>query len=212
MALLPLRLAALAAILAFACYPLYERARLLPILWRSPEKLKETNEFHGHQILYTSELRNCEDVMIIPAGEGESNPPYPLALISCDPGRDSWNTVMGSFTENKTSIPDGELWTYMGYDMLDTSDEKEKLKKVEFEHFNASGFHPLGIEYHAPSSTLWVVSHHYDGSRIEMFKLRFEGNQAVARHLRSVTVDSIPAPNAIAAINDTTGTTCLLIY
>ncbi|KAI5285377.1 hypothetical protein KEM54_000620 [Ascosphaera aggregata] len=121
---------------------------------------------------------------------------------------------MGTFTEDKSRIPDGAIWAYW-YNLPVHPDGKEEakeaLRKITLQGFDTNGFHPLGIEYHAPSSRLFVVSHHYDGSRIEIFKLDV-GNKLgyhsknppnlVAEHLRTVINITMPAPNAIAAINE----------
>lgn len=46
------------------------------------------NTFKSHEIKFQDRVRNCEDVLI---EEGMG-----VAFLSCDPGRDQWNTVMVS--------------------------------------------------------------------------------------------------------------------
>ena len=47
------------------------------------------NNVKNLQIRFADQVRNCED-MAIDTFEG-------FAILSCDPGRDSWNTVMVCF-------------------------------------------------------------------------------------------------------------------
>ena len=51
-----------------------------------PDRLPSIKAFKSHEIKYMGELRNCED-LVIDQDAG-------MALLSCDPGRDWWNTVM----------------------------------------------------------------------------------------------------------------------
>lgn len=51
-----------------------------------PSKYSKLRTFKSHEILYRDELRNCEDVVMEKS--------LGLAFLSCDPGRDHWNTVM----------------------------------------------------------------------------------------------------------------------
>lgn len=53
-----------------------------------PGKLQEVNVFKSLETKFQDEIRNCEDVILV---EGKG-----VALLSCDPGRDRWNTVMVS--------------------------------------------------------------------------------------------------------------------
>ncbi|KAI5303090.1 hypothetical protein KEM56_000040 [Ascosphaera pollenicola] len=122
---------------------------------------------------------------------------------------------MGTFTEDKEKISNGKIWAYW-YDptiQQEGRNESQALQQVRFQNFDTKGFHPLGIEYHTPSSRLFTVSHHYDGSRIEVFDLNsitevgIDGTKdpsspLVAKHIKTIISDTLPAPNAIAAIND----------
>lgn len=48
----------------------------------------KVNTFKSHEVLFKDYVRNCEDVLM-----EES---LGVAFVSCDPGRDRWNTVMVS--------------------------------------------------------------------------------------------------------------------
>ena len=61
-------------------------------------------------------------------------------------------------------------------------------------------FHPLGIEYHSPTDTVFVVNHASSGSGIEVFKL--SDTRKTLQHKQTFTHSTLQAPNSIAAIND----------
>lgn len=58
-----------------------------------PGNLERVYEFKSHEVRFTDQLKNCEDVIL--------KEELGIAFLSCDPGRDRWNTVMvklsGSF-------------------------------------------------------------------------------------------------------------------
>ncbi|KAL1850269.1 hypothetical protein Plec18170_006964 [Paecilomyces lecythidis] len=155
----------------------------------APHSLAEFNAFSDHDLLFRDELRNCEDAVIV-QGKGS-------AIISCDPGRDLWNTVMGTFTKNLSAVPPGELYLYRYGDSKHQSLSRIKL----LDYASQSEFHPLGIEYHDASSTLLVSNHHFDGPRIEVFTLNVASDPPLARHTRTIVSPLIKSPNSIAALN-----------
>ena len=63
-------------------------------------------------------------------------------------------------------------------------------------------FHTLGIAYHGPSSTLFVVNHSTKGPRIEVFSLDLGSEQPVATHKRTIEHPLLRAPNSISIINE----------
>lgn len=66
---------------------LYNRARPLYALYNNaPSRLDRINTLEDPSIKFHDTLRNCEDVLL---EEKEG-----FALLSCDPSRDTWNTVM----------------------------------------------------------------------------------------------------------------------
>jgi hypothetical protein len=47
------------------------------------------NNFKSHEIRFSDQIRNCEDVIL--------EETLGIAFLGCDPGRDRWNTVMVNF-------------------------------------------------------------------------------------------------------------------
>lgn len=127
-----------------------------------------------------------------------------IAILSCDPGRDTWNTVMGTLPQNSdelSKIPSGQLFLYR-YRAPELSDA-DALVPIELLGLPEVGkFHPLGIEYHRESRTLLVCNHHIDGSRVEIFSLDIDSFRPVARHVRTIHSPLIKSPNAITVLNE----------
>ena len=63
-------------------YPIYLLVR------NSPPLLARVNDFKEFTIRFENDLRNCEDI-VLDEDRG-------VAIISCDRGRDWWNTVVVS--------------------------------------------------------------------------------------------------------------------
>lgn len=119
--------------------------------WRAPP--------HGDRKLQV--LTYCEDVELVPS--------LGVALISCDPGRALWNTVMGPLSEPE---PRGALWTY-AYQRA-AAGEEVKPQIVKFAEFpERFDFHPLGMTTYEDKKTgevtLFVVNHKRERSTIEVF-------------------------------------------
>jgi len=174
---------------------LYGRLVAVPqvLIYNAPDRLIPVNGFKEYSVKFTDQVRNCEDGIVVPDNK--------VAILSCDPGRDLWNTVMGIFTEPLTAIPHGQLFLYQ-YGSQKLSDE-EAVVPIELVEFpEISSFHPLGIDYHQPSGTLFVCNHAYEGARIEVFSLDISANRPVATHKRTIVSPLLRTPNAIAALND----------
>lgn len=160
----------------------------------NPNNLPELNKFSTSSVKFQNKLRNCEDGIIIDEDA--------LAILSCDPGRDLWNTVMGTFHPDRDAIPNGKLWIYR-YELPEES-SKRALFPIEFDLSAYEGkfsFHPLGVEYHRESGTLVVCNHHIEGSRIEVFTLTINPNGAVAKHTRSIIHPLLSTPNSVVPLN-----------
>ncbi|BCS23741.1 uncharacterized protein APUU_40185A [Aspergillus puulaauensis] len=188
------RLAIATLFLAWSFPYLQGRLHVLSLLIsNSPNKLPEVNKFSTSSLKFQNKIRNCEDGIIVDEGA--------LAILSCDPGRDLWNTVMGTFHPDRDAIPNGKLWIYR-YDLPEKSEKA--LVPVEFDLSAYEGkfsFHPLGVEYHRESGTLVVCNHHIDGSRIEVFTLTLNSKGAVAKHTRSIAHPLLSTPNSVVALN-----------
>lgn len=79
-----------------------------------------------------------------------------------------------------------------------SSTRPEKLKLLDFNN-GLLHFHPLGLDYHDQSNTIFVINLPPSGPCIEMFKL-FPAERA-ATHTGTIKHHLLAAPNSIAAIN-----------
>ncbi|KDQ17255.1 hypothetical protein BOTBODRAFT_42944 [Botryobasidium botryosum FD-172 SS1] len=135
----------------------------------------------------------CEDAVVWDAKDERR------LVLSCDPGRKSWNTVMGPLRD---PAPRGDLWVYS----YNSKDKKNALKRLELEDYPAGrDFHPLGIEIFTPASlnepsTLFAANHARANTTIEIFELTTPGR---ARYLRTLTHTAFVSPNAISAVSPT---------
>ncbi|RDW57840.1 uncharacterized protein DSM5745_11358 [Aspergillus mulundensis] len=206
------RLAIFAVLAAISLPWLQSRQYTLSLLFKNkPENLPEINAFSSSSLKFTDKpgLRNCEDGIVVPE-DG-------FAILSCDPGRDLWNTVMGTFYHDHGKIPNGKLWLYnyaLDFDAApgtegENEDEHENQteeKIVQQIHFTDTppnfSFHPLGIDLHRASSTLFVANHAIDGSRLEVFILDTNGRIPVARYVKSILHPLLPGPNSLIALSE----------
>lgn len=70
------------------CSHIYQRYQLFQSLEsNAPGKLQPIHNLGLYEIRFADQVRNCEDVLLL-----EDSPGW--ALLSCDAGRDKWNTVM----------------------------------------------------------------------------------------------------------------------
>ncbi|KAJ4293112.1 hypothetical protein N0V90_008394 [Kalmusia sp. IMI 367209] len=144
----------------------------------------------SHEIAFSDRIRNCEDLLL---DEGLG-----VAILSCDPGRDHWNTVMGTFRADK-NLKSGKLWLY-DYSHPDL-EEEQLIKPLKFEDFpNENDFHPLGLELDQETSTLYVVNHAQSGSAIEVFQLSIR--EATLTYVKTYKHRLIQAPNALHSIGN----------
>ncbi|KAK5173861.1 uncharacterized protein LTR77_002542 [Saxophila tyrrhenica] len=169
---------------------LYNRGGPLSRLYlNAPSRLEHVNNLNQPSVQFADTVRNCEDVILVPE---ES-----IVLLSCDPSRDTWNTVMGTFVDPASSPDTGiYMWNYK-----DSNAQPEKIQLLDF-NLRINEFHPLGIEYHAPSNTLFVVNHAPSGSAIEFFK--FLPSEAAATHITTLEEPkNLATPNSIAVLSET---------
>ncbi|KAK7724671.1 hypothetical protein SLS63_008508 [Diaporthe eres] len=177
-------LAPLAALLA-------ARVRVLSLAYfNAPARMPNYANFTSYEIKFADKIRNCEDAVLVETRG--------LALLACDPGRETWNTVMrqGDFVETAEPDPNAELyaWDY-GNSSLPEEESLVRIKVVGFD----SELRTIGFEYDEPSSMLFVTNHGRQGSRIEQFHLDLE--TLTATHVRSVIHPLISIPNSIAAVS-----------
>ncbi|KAF7986409.1 hypothetical protein HWV62_31135 [Athelia sp. TMB] len=125
-----------------------------------------------------------------------------LVVVSCDPGRRSWNTVMGPLRDPE---PRGGLWLYTPSDS--DSEVPSLPQPIIFTGYpDGHDFHPLGLEItpsqDGGSSSLFVVNHARQRSYIEQFLLN-PSNTTVATWVRTITSEYLVAPNGIAITSPT---------
>ncbi|KAH7402692.1 hypothetical protein BKA66DRAFT_449298 [Pyrenochaeta sp. MPI-SDFR-AT-0127] len=175
---------------------LYDRyIALSAILANRPGKLQKIYSIKSHEIKFQNQIRNCEDVLL---EEGMG-----IAFLSCDPGRDRWNTVMGTFLPaigEQAGSDDGSIWIY-DYSTPTLTDE-EALKPLVLTNFAVpTDLHPLGIEFDASTSTLYVINHSRgSGSVIDVFQA--DVPRAVAKHVLTFKHPLIQTPNSIHSLGD----------
>ncbi|KAL0262590.1 hypothetical protein SLS55_001558 [Diplodia seriata] len=167
------------------------RIGTLQLVTADVASLQNVTTFKEQQIKHQDILKNCEDVVVL---EDQG-----VAILSCDPQRDAWNTVMGTFLD---PTQPGAIfqWFY--------SDPDAYPQPLLLDNFGTRGsvdFHPLGIEYHAESATLLVANHASTGPTIEVFDYVPWGGfgRASATHRASVAHPAIWTPNSIHALNAT---------
>ncbi|KAF2132412.1 calcium-dependent phosphotriesterase [Dothidotthia symphoricarpi CBS 119687] len=173
---------------------LYDRYQAIStVVANRPGKFRGLYNIKSHEIKFQDQIRNCEDVII---EDG-------IAFLSCDPGRDRWNTVMGTFApedRERRGTDGGDIWIY-DYSRPDLPDS-EALKRLSLSDYaDPVDFHPLGIEFDAATSTLYVINHsRYSGSVIEVFQVSVES--AVAKHVQTFKHPLVNTPNSIHSLGD----------
>ncbi|KAH9826339.1 putative paraoxonase [Teratosphaeria destructans] len=197
------------ALLALVVALLYQRSSVLYLFYaNAPGRLQPLNNLSNVRVRFADTLRNCEDIFVNSNGG--------FALLSCDPGRDQWNTVMvsraktllrdaaseltacqGTF-ENATAPPETGIYIY--HYGAGLAQKPIQLKPLFF-RLDAANFHPLGIEYDEQLEYLYVANHAESGPQLEIFKLFPQ--ESTAAHVRSIRHPLLHAPNAITILSAT---------
>ncbi|KAI1392935.1 calcium-dependent phosphotriesterase [Hypoxylon trugodes] len=169
---------------------LYSSVQKVFVIYNNaPERLSSINNFKSYEIKFADTIRNCEDGLLV---ESQG-----LALLSCDVGRESYNTVMNIFLPGP--VPGAEIYAY-NYNDASLPDSKA-LKRFEILGYEPGvDFHTLGLAYDEKTSTLFVANHRTDGPTVELFKLDLVAFKA--KHFRTIRHPLLHAPNAIALINN----------
>lgn len=186
------RKAIVGALLAFLATNLFPRIPFLYIfIFNTPSRLKSLNTFPQWTLKLTNTVRNCEDAII----DEDSG----TLILSCDPGRDTWNTVMGNFVSPDAAM--GALWYYKYSKYgFDKEGEAHPLTIEGMDGSQWIDMHPLGLGYHAPSRRLIMVNHHASGPSLEIFKL---SKDATSLKYEQTIRDSelLKTPNSIVALD-----------
>ncbi|OAT03947.1 serum paraoxonase/arylesterase 2 [Blastomyces gilchristii SLH14081] len=141
-------------------------------------------------IRFADTIKYSEDIVI--------DHDHGLAIISFDPSRSEWNTVMGIF---KNPDPRGSLYVY-DYAAAGT------IKELELTGFPDNiDFHPLGINFFRSSpkskTRLFVANHQRTGSTVAVFDVDYDLSQAKYVTTISDNDQAILSPNSIAPVSYT---------
>ncbi|PSN63221.1 calcium-dependent phosphotriesterase [Corynespora cassiicola Philippines] len=170
----------LAAIVAPFLYDRY--LNLAAMIGNRPDAFQNVHNVKSKEIKFRDRLKNCEDVLLVES-QGK-------ALLSCDAGRDRWNTVMGVFRRD-LGHQSGHLWIY------DYVSPEGSLTPLTLENYPGTELHPLGIEVDPSTNTLWVVNHAAPSPTLELFSLNLPLSSAA--HIKTLSHPLLHAPNSIHA-------------
>ncbi|GAB7351824.1 hypothetical protein MBLNU459_g2389t1 [Dothideomycetes sp. NU459] len=167
----------LIATFALILYLIVPRAvTILGLERHAPSRLQRWSSLNA--TIRFIELKNCEDALM---HEG-------ISILSCDSGRDKWNTVMGIFHDK--DVPQGQLYIY---DYRTSENPPIPIRLLNFPNAETD-FHPLGIEYSESTKTLLDLPNTQDGE--------FLGDTHTANHIRTLEHPLLRSPNSIYAISD----------
>jgi arylesterase/paraoxonase len=185
----------LIALALLAPYVFERYIALSALLANRPGKFQSLNNFKSHEITFQDQLRNCEDVLL----EEEMG----MAFLSCNPGRDQWNTVMGTFVPplaNRDEKESAHIWIYdYSTPSLSSSKALKALKLIQYPH--AADFQPLGIGFDVATSTLYVINHSRNsGNIIDVFQVSVQ--DAMATYVQTLKHPLIHTPNSIHSLGE----------
>lgn len=150
---------------------------------------KDSKGSNGGRLAY------CEDAVFWDSKDSEHNAVTSRrVLLSCDPGRKSWNTVMGPLRDPD---PRGALWV-LDYEGKDTPEPR----KVDFVGYPADkDFHPLGLDISVSLagniSNVFVVNHGRARTTVEQFTMD-PSEPTTATYVRTISSKYFVAPNSVA--------------
>jgi arylesterase / paraoxonase len=95
----------------------------------------------------------------------------------------------------------GQLWVFnYGDPKIKSADALQEIELVGFP--GGDDFHPLGIDYHEPSSTLFALNHRSNGTQIEMFTLSLTSDHPTATYKGMIRHSQLHAPNSVAVLGE----------
>ncbi|KAJ6494792.1 hypothetical protein C8R47DRAFT_1117214 [Mycena vitilis] len=166
-------------------------ARYMFIKRQHPASFYEDGNADTKCVLKTApDMRFCEDAAFWDIHTA-TNTTRREVIVSCDPGRKDWNTVLGPLHNPK---PHGALWLLSGGE--DGVPQRITLNNYPANH----DFHPLGIAIspshgNAPSN-LFAVNHAREKTVIEQFTIS-NASPGVATHVRTISSPYFVSPNSI---------------
>ncbi|PNS20416.1 hypothetical protein CAC42_5866 [Sphaceloma murrayae] len=178
-------------IIAIVSPKVYTQGRLIWSLEKenAPAILKRGQAPYKFELKLPDKVRNCEDVVL------DKTSGY--AILSCNPTRDIWNTVMGVYSHHETT--EGGLYLYDYAGRHSAEEALTPIKLMDYP-YNGKDFHPLGLEYHAPSNRIFVVNLPREKPRIEVFKLHLA--ESAATFIQSVRHVQLPSPNSLHVLSE----------
>jgi arylesterase/paraoxonase len=156
-------------------------------LQNAPVRVPKHANFNSFEVKFADRIRNCEDVLLVDS--------LSVAILACDPGRETWNTVMGLLSSSQPADPNAELYLYR-YNEPNLSEEDALVRLVTLDF--PSELRTLGLGFDEPSSTLFVTNHKRQGTSIEQFRVDFD--VATATYVRSLAHPLLHAPNAVEVL------------
>ncbi|KAH9481410.1 hypothetical protein JR316_0005936 [Psilocybe cubensis] len=153
-------------------------------------------------------LSLCEDETFWELFDTQGEVAERAVIVSCDPGRKTWNTVMGPLLD---PTPHGGLWIYVSPDdttrrsdgsILDPSLPVYQAHRITLKNYpEGHDFHPLGLEiwpsYSGNSSNLYVINHAREATVIEHFLLN-PAHPTEAMHIRTLRSLHFHSANGLA--------------
>ncbi|TFK40318.1 arylesterase [Crucibulum laeve] len=170
----------------------------------------------------SNDLKFCEDATFWELHNVAGKLEERRLLITCDPNRKSWNTVMGPLRD---PAPLGALWLYTPHvpvaSAIETPIKKAanllknirgkkeaeraaegKVQRLTLKDYpEGHDFHPLGVEvypsFSGNASNVYVVNHARHRTTIEQFLLS-PSEPTTVKYIRTLTSPYFIAPNALA--------------
>ncbi len=148
-------------------------------------------------------MNNCEDAVFWEKVDDSGAVIDKVLLLSCDPSRKAWNTVMGPLSDPSSR---GALWFYnIGGNAIGASAQPRRITLEGYPETH--DFHPLGLDIYPshpdqPYSNLFVVNHARHNSTIEQFRLSWHEPDR-AKWVRTISGPELVAPNALALTSPT---------
>ena len=148
-------------------------------------------------------MNNCEDAVFWEKVDNSGAVIDKVLLLSCDPSRNVWNTVMGPLSDPSSR---GALWFYnIGGDAIGAPAQPRRITLEGYPETH--DFHPLGIDIYPshpdkPYSNLFVVNHARYNSTIEQFTLSWNEPDR-AKWVRTISGPELVSPNALALTSPT---------
>ncbi|PPQ67507.1 hypothetical protein CVT25_006048 [Psilocybe cyanescens] len=155
-------------------------------------------------------LRFCEDETFWELYDAQAKLAERTVIVSCDPGRKAWNTVMGPLRD---PTPHGGLWLYAfagdatrrdgkATRILNPNISVNQAHRITLKNYPQNhDFHPLGLEiwpsYSGNSSNLYVINHARKETVVEHFLLN-PAHPTEAKHIRTIRSLHFLSANGLA--------------